>query len=151
MLICCFWNIQNILTMNLLVCFPLLICFLPLLIYYSETFQKTNSIYLYSFYNPYFLSISMIGTPCFNIYILRFTAWSQLTLFFDLKFFNRIITFVLSTAWYIPLQVYYYRSKNKHYILLNGCFWNIQNCCFCQLHILPPLLICCSGKFQTLK
>ena len=99
--------------MNLLVCFPLLICFLPLLIYYSETSQKTNSIYLYSFYNPYFLSISMIGTPCFNIYILRFTAWSQLTLFFNLKFFNRIITFVLSTAEYIPFQVCYYRSKKQ--------------------------------------
>lgn len=41
-----------------------------------------TSIYLYSFYNPYFLSISMIATPCFNIYILQFPARSQLTLFF---------------------------------------------------------------------
>ena len=28
-------------------------------------------IYLYNFYNPYSLSISMIITPCFNIYILQ--------------------------------------------------------------------------------
>ncbi len=47
-----------------------------------ETSKPSNSIYLYIFYNLYSLSISMIITPCFNIYILRFTAWSQLTLFF---------------------------------------------------------------------
>ena len=67
-----------------------------------ETSKPSNSIYLYIFYNLYSLSISMIITPCFNIYILRFTAWSQLTLFSDLKFFNRIITFVLSSVEYIP-------------------------------------------------
>ena len=67
-----------------------------------ESSKPSNSIYLYIFYNLYSLSISMIITPCFNIYILRFTAWSQLTLFSDLKFFNCIITFVLSSAEYIP-------------------------------------------------